>query len=71
MGGKYHSSEDVSLFENSGFTTKHSIDPVCWKFVNAKHEKIYDNDEDLILENVDKFWDTGGYFMEFSLLNNK
>lgn len=59
--------DDVDLYKHTGFAVKDTIPPVCWKFISAKHNKIYDNDEELISDNVDKFWDTGGYFMEFSI----
>jgi hypothetical protein len=57
--------DDLTLFEESGFIVKDTIDPVGWKFINAKHDKIYTHDEELLADNVDKFWDTGGYLMEF------
>jgi hypothetical protein len=57
--------DDLTLFEESGFIVKDTIEPVCWKFINAKHDKIYTHDEELLADNVDKFWDTGGYLMEF------
>jgi hypothetical protein len=59
--------DDISIFEKSGFIINDTIDPICWKFINAKHDKIYTHDEVLLAENVDKFWDTGGYFMEFKI----